>query len=1037
MKRTLSVILCILLVLPLIPVFQFGAAAEDGTYYVVIYDYDSANKIDMIKLMRELGGISLADAKEFVENLPGVIVSGLSQSDLENFISRLTSASWAINFSYFPGNPPISGEIRYRLVLRSYIGDKLAAVNVIREATGLGLRECLDIVDAVPAVVLENTSYEKCLDARETLGSYGFVTEIQADPVTDDPIIGCGAGWYLYDFNRLDPEAVESFTPVYDPNSYLMTAEYANGFIYGIVNGSEFVFTPYADGVIDAFMPLGAVNSEVYALYNRTRALAYNPLDFEMYAAVANNGNTDIYCVDLQCGEYYSRMGTFQGIEFSDLTFDGHGNCYGLADNEFYKVNFNNFTYTKISERTISVGTIASITADVNTGELFCDYHYRYRDIYGTTDENDPNFYTAFDDVCIVDVSTGAIHPVWSSLDTGDLFGIPALTSVSDLKQFSDCVWIGADPSEIFTMNDPSVETLGNHEIGSYTLMDSVYFDGYVYGIGTCEFNSNLNLIVARYCEEESAYLTEFCVLKQFDSNFALTSIAYDYGTNTLVGLDRNNNLYDICPDSENLTATFKQRASLNYSADKIKAIAFLSDGSIIAATDKYIIMGGDLGHNYVLLVMGSCYNLSRGEITDVAVDPETDEIYVVTRIDRTEIVPDDIHEYAYIDRIYRLDAPSTALTFVREVKGDNLPYRNLSAIPDVYPLWVDGTRVTKANCEDILLNGTASYHPESNKLTITDSHLYTVTQFSANCCGMRYNGSAPVVYTDPYRELTVIVEGNNRITNYDPESRDIYGIWAAGKLSISLNDTSLNIDIGAAEFSTGIFAGSLSLTGSGSVNITTADAGFSTEGIVVENNLTSFFTNLTINAGASDHYSTGILLRSGYYYQVCGNVIAIVGEAGMSSVGIGINDHQSLEVNLPGEGSLYAKGTDGAFSKMPDISPESCIVRVGSAKSSTLSAWDMKTDLSKYGQASISASILWGDVNGDGEVTSKDLALLRKYLAGMDFNTGVSDVEVSAGADVNGDGAIKAKDMALLRKYFANYNFDTNQSTVVLGPQN
>jgi hypothetical protein len=80
--------------------------------------------------------------------------------------------------------------------------------------------------------------------------------------------------------------------------------------------------------------------------------------------------------------------------------------------------------------------------------------------------------------------------------------------------------------------------------------------------------------------------------------------------------------------------------------------------------------------------------------------------------------------------------------------------------------------------------------------------------------------------------------------------------------------------------------------------------------------------------------------------------------------------------------------------------------------------------------------AIVYGDVNGDGNVNGRDVLLLRKYMANYDYDTETSTVEVHAGADVNGDGTINGRDVLLLRKYMANYDYDTGSSSVVLGPQ-
>lgn len=58
---------------------------------------------------------------------------------------------------------------------------------------------------------------------------------------------------------------------------------------------------------------------------------------------------------------------------------------------------------------------------------------------------------------------------------------------------------------------------------------------------------------------------------------------------------------------------------------------------------------------------------------------------------------------------------------------------------------------------------------------------------------------------------------------------------------------------------------------------------------------------------------------------------------------------------------------------------------------------------------------ILFGDVNGDGDVTAKDATLLRRYLA-EGWNV---TIDLTA-ADVNGDSDVTAKDVTLLRRYLA-----------------
>lgn len=77
----------------------------------------------------------------------------------------------------------------------------------------------------------------------------------------------------------------------------------------------------------------------------------------------------------------------------------------------------------------------------------------------------------------------------------------------------------------------------------------------------------------------------------------------------------------------------------------------------------------------------------------------------------------------------------------------------------------------------------------------------------------------------------------------------------------------------------------------------------------------------------------------------------------------------------------------------------------------------------------------LYGDVNGDGEITAVDIVRLKKYFAEYDPISDASAVVIGSGADANGDGNITALDVIRLKKYLAAYDPKTGVSTVRLGP--
>ena len=61
-----------------------GAAAPAG--------FDAAAKIKVIKAVREIAGLGLAEAKAFVESAPKALKEGVSKEDAENFKKQLEEA---------------------------------------------------------------------------------------------------------------------------------------------------------------------------------------------------------------------------------------------------------------------------------------------------------------------------------------------------------------------------------------------------------------------------------------------------------------------------------------------------------------------------------------------------------------------------------------------------------------------------------------------------------------------------------------------------------------------------------------------------------------------------------------------------------------------------------------------------------------------------------------------------------------------------------------------------------------------------------
>lgn len=69
-----------------------AAAVEEKTEFDVVLKSFGANKVAVIKAVRELTGLGLKEAKDMVEGAPATIKEGVSAADAEAMKAKLTEA---------------------------------------------------------------------------------------------------------------------------------------------------------------------------------------------------------------------------------------------------------------------------------------------------------------------------------------------------------------------------------------------------------------------------------------------------------------------------------------------------------------------------------------------------------------------------------------------------------------------------------------------------------------------------------------------------------------------------------------------------------------------------------------------------------------------------------------------------------------------------------------------------------------------------------------------------------------------------------
>ena len=78
--------------MPMMAMAAAAPAEEEKTEFDVVYKAPGANKIGVIKVVRELTGLGLKEAKELVDNPPKAVKEGVSKEEAEEIKKKLLEA---------------------------------------------------------------------------------------------------------------------------------------------------------------------------------------------------------------------------------------------------------------------------------------------------------------------------------------------------------------------------------------------------------------------------------------------------------------------------------------------------------------------------------------------------------------------------------------------------------------------------------------------------------------------------------------------------------------------------------------------------------------------------------------------------------------------------------------------------------------------------------------------------------------------------------------------------------------------------------
>ena len=110
-----------------------------------------------------------------IEELKGLTVLELSElvHAVEDEFGVSAAAAVAVAGPAADGGAAAAEQTEFDVVLKAAGGNKIAVIKVVREATGLGLKEAKEVVDGAPKVVKEAASKEEAEEIQKKLEAEG------------------------------------------------------------------------------------------------------------------------------------------------------------------------------------------------------------------------------------------------------------------------------------------------------------------------------------------------------------------------------------------------------------------------------------------------------------------------------------------------------------------------------------------------------------------------------------------------------------------------------------------------------------------------------------------------------------------------------------------------------------------------------------------------------------------------------------------------------------------------------------------------
>ena len=119
----------------------------------------------------------MAKIDELLETIDGLTVVELSEL-VKGIEDKYGVSAAAVAAPAAAGAAAAEEKTSFNVVLKEVGGNKIQVIKVVRDATGLGLKEAKDLVDGAPKTIKENVNKDEAEELKAKFTEAGAVVEL-------------------------------------------------------------------------------------------------------------------------------------------------------------------------------------------------------------------------------------------------------------------------------------------------------------------------------------------------------------------------------------------------------------------------------------------------------------------------------------------------------------------------------------------------------------------------------------------------------------------------------------------------------------------------------------------------------------------------------------------------------------------------------------------------------------------------------------------------------------------------------------------